>query len=129
MDIFLICSLCVCACVIMKLVEKDNKEMKTLIALALVIVIFSQVIESLTDGAKALKSMLDEIAMPEEYVEIMLKALGVSLVSKLASECCKDCGENAVSAQVELACRISLLAISLPLYKTALSIVIGLIDS
>lgn len=129
MDIFLICSLCVSACVIMKLLERDNKDMKMLIALAVVIVVFTETVAGLSDATKTLEAMLDEIEIPDEYIEIMLKALGISLVSRLAGECCKDCGENAVAAQVELVCRISLLVISLPLYKTVLKIVIGLINN
>ena len=64
MDIFLICSLCVSACVIMKLLERDNKDMKMLIALAVVIVVFTETVAGLSDATKTLEAMLDEIEIP-----------------------------------------------------------------
>lgn len=45
----------------------------------------------------------------------LLKAVGIALVGQIAMRLCKDAGENALSYVVELAARVGILAVSLPL--------------
>ena len=44
-----------------------------------------------------------------------MKSTGVALLCSLASEICKDTGENALSYGVELFCKCEIVAMSLPL--------------
>ncbi len=128
MDVILICSLAVVSAVVSKLLESD-KEMKFLLTLSAVIIIGTQCVASLSGATDAIEEFLKEIELSDEYVRIMLKALGICIVSKLCSDCCKDCGENALASQVELVCRVALVVVSLPLYKTVMKIALSLIDN
>lgn len=54
-------------------------------------------------------------ALTAEIVTALLKAVGISLIGQLAGRLCKDAGESALSYVVELAARVGILAVSLPL--------------
>lgn len=54
----------------------------------------------------------DEIS---EYMRIMLKALGLCLISKLCADICRDMGESAIGNGIELSCRLAILSLCLPL--------------
>ena len=62
----------------------------------------------------------------EEYAGIMFKALGVCILTQIACDACKDAGEASIATKLEIAGRVSILVISLPLFTRVLSIVSSL---
>ena len=55
-----------------------------------------------------------------EYAELILKALGVALLAHIASSVCRDCGEPNIASVVELAGKVEILLISLPMIERLL---------
>ena len=53
----------------------------------------------------------------QEYLGLLLKALGVSLTTSFASDLCRDAGETAIANGVELLGKCEILALSIPLIK------------
>ena len=54
-------------------------------------------------------------ALTTEVTAALFKAVGIALIGQIAGRLCKDAGENALSYVVELAARVGILAVSLPL--------------
>jgi len=75
-----------------------------------------------------IRGMLNLSSMPAEYAGVLFKALGVCLLTQIACDTCKDAGESAIAAKVEMAGRVLVLLISLPLFQQVLSIVYSLIN-
>ena len=53
----------------------------------------------------------------QNYITLLLKAVGVSLVASTASDVCRDCGETAIASKVELLGKCEILLLSLPLLE------------
>lgn len=66
-------------------------------------------------------SALISTAAPIQYAEVLIKALGVALLTYLGSEICRDCGESGIAAAVELAGKCEILLLSLPTVSSILS--------
>ena len=49
------------------------------------------------------------------YVEVLLKALGIAILTQYTAEICRECGENAAASGVELTGKIEILLLCLPL--------------
>lgn len=62
-----------------------------------------------------------------EYVGILFKSLGICFVVQIACDACRDLGESAIAAKVEMAGKISVLVLALPLFQRILAIVAQLI--
>ena len=62
---------------------------------------------------------LNNLAEPssKNYLTVLFKSVGISLVVSTASDICRDCGENAIAAKVELLGKCEILLLSLPLLK------------
>lgn len=58
----------------------------------------------------------------EVYYEIMLKGLGIAILSESASDICRDCGELSLATKVELASKIAMLLLSIPLLEAILDL-------
>ena len=59
-------------------------------------------------------------SMDSKYSEILLKALGISICTKLAKDVCADAGENAIAGKIEFCGKICMLLLSLPLFEELL---------
>ncbi len=51
---------------------------------------------------------------------LMLKALGIALVSKFCADICRDMGENALAGGVESAGRVAIFTLALPVLREIL---------
>ena len=60
-------------------------------------------------------SQLGENASIGGYVEVLLKALGIAILTQYTAEICRECGENAAASGVELTGKIEILLLCLPL--------------
>lgn len=66
--------------------------------------------------------------MENDYIKIGIKILGISIITQTASDVCKDCGEQALSTQVEFVGRIALIGISLPMIERLVELSVSLIS-
>lgn len=60
-----------------------------------------------------------------EYVGMLCKALGIVWLTHTSSELCKTVGETGLAGYMELAGRIELMALSLPLWKALLDLALS----
>ena len=54
------------------------------------------------------------------YAELLLKALGIAVLTQCCSELCRECGEGSAGSGVELIGKIEILLLSLPLINEIL---------
>ncbi|MDO4944112.1 MAG: SpoIIIAC/SpoIIIAD family protein [Ruminococcus sp.] len=123
MDIIMISGFCIISAVVCKILESTGREIKTVIILAAACVLLITTADALTDISAQIKNLFDQAELDEQYVKILFKGLGICYITKLTCDFCRDCGENALAGQAELAGKIALLVISLPLFSALIEIV------
>ena len=78
------------------------------------------------DGIAQVRDQLDAVLqnslLNSELVGVVFRCLGVCILTELASQSCRDSGEGAIAAKVELAGKIALLLMSLPLFLRLLDV-------
>ncbi|MBQ9079792.1 MAG: hypothetical protein IJY27_01855 [Clostridia bacterium] len=67
------------------------------------------------------KDLIAESAV-SQFDEILIKALGIALMTHVCAEICRDCGEGGVASCVELAGKCEILLLSLPLLSSILGV-------
>lgn len=87
----------------------------------------------LVAALSAIRPVLDTVSELTEaggvgglYGEVLLKALAVCYISQLATDTCKDAGETAIAGKLEMAGKIAILVISLPLFKSLVDMIVQL---
>ena len=61
------------------------------------------------------------------YIDLMFKILGISIVTQVVCDVCRDNGASALASQTETAAKILVLSLLLPLFQTVIGIVTGLV--
>lgn len=114
--------------VIAVLLRQYKPEYAALVSLGVGILIVAMLCSDLAPVFDEMKAMLDSANLSLEYIGILIKSLGVCYLTQLASDACRDAGETAIGSKVELAGKITVLSLGLPLFGKLLEIVRKLIS-
>lgn len=105
-------------------VGKPEFAMAVSLAACVLILIFAG--GTLTAVVKELKKLFSYISLPEGYLKILLKILGVAYLAEFGSALCKDAGQTAVSGQIELVGKLTILAIGMPVVTSLFETIAGM---
>ena len=109
------------------LLRRANGEFALFVSLAASLVILLAVVTSAQPLIGLVRELSDEAGTETSYIAILMKALAVCIITRLASECCRDSGEGAIASKIEFAGKTAILLVAVPLFKAILDTVKGLI--
>lgn len=72
--------------------------------------------------------MMNLSGIGKENVSILLKSLGIFIITQFAADICYDNSCSAIAAAVELAGRIGVLYLAMPMLETVARLAMGLIN-
>ena len=81
------------------------------------LIIFIMMLTKLTYIINIFNQISELTNVSKEYIKILLKITGITFICEIASDICKDCGCVAISNQVQIFGKISILVISLPIFS------------
>ena len=116
MEIWAITGIGTVAAAICILVKQYKPEFAMLVSLCSGILIFSLVILNLSPVLAQIQSYTAKASLDNEHFKILLKSLGVCYISSIASDTCKDAGQTAIAGKIELAAKVAVILLSLPLF-------------
>lgn len=127
MPILSIAGIAVVAAAIAVLMRQYRQEYAMLVGLAAGILIFLTVLLKAQPAFSELFTLLKGSGVATEYTAVLVKSLGVCLVTQLASDACRDAGETAIASKVELAGKFAVLLLALPVFSQIAKLAAGLI--
>ncbi|MCM1114423.1 MAG: stage III sporulation AC/AD family protein [Clostridium sp.] len=104
-----------------------NREFSFLLTVAASILLFGLIINDFFDVINSIDGLSSNLGNIKSYINLMIKILGIAIVSQFVIDLCKDSGENALASQTELASKIIILIMIMPLFNTVLNVVTGLL--
>lgn len=107
------------------LLRQYKPEYALMISLICSVLIFSAVIARLLPALDEISGMLADADIDSSYIAILLKAMGLCFVTQIASDSCRDAGESAIASRIDLAGRIALVLVALPLFRDIITIALG----
>ena len=115
-EILKICGVALLATFCAIILRTLKGEYAALVRVAGVVILFSAAVLS----ARSLFSDISDILYQknvEPYVTLLLKALGIGMITRICSDVCRDSGEESIGSGVELCGKISILALCIPTLK------------
>lgn len=102
--------------VMMAMLFKNTKnEYSFLISITACIFILLMGLSKIQVIVDAINKLQGYIQMNKAYVGILIKIIGITYVTEFSSSLCKDSGFSAISEQIELVGKLTILAISMPI--------------
>lgn len=109
------------------LLRNYRSEFSLLLVICVSIIIFMMISEDLHTIVMKFSEITEGVSGTRQYINLMLKVLGISLIAQLLSDLCRDSGESALATQAETAAKVIILIISFPLFESVIEIVTGLL--
>ena len=118
-NILRICGAALCAAALGAILRQTRPEFAVYVSAAGGILLLGAVMTAFSPTVSSLKSLLDKAGLGDCF-GVLLKALGITIAASSAADLCRDLGESALGAKVELAARAELLLLALPLLERLL---------
>jgi len=126
-EILQVAAIAVCGVITIAAVKVIKPEFAVYVCLATVIIMMLFSVEQLTAVFRFLKTVYDDMTYGREFFPILIKVLVVAYVADFTAQLCRDAGEAAVGNKVELAGKIIIFYLSLPILVSILQLVNSII--
>ncbi|MDD6489112.1 MAG: SpoIIIAC/SpoIIIAD family protein [Clostridia bacterium] len=127
MNVLSICGIAIIAAISAIALKKNAPETSVVIAISAGVIIFLFVLSDITPVINEVYKLVNNAGIDTDYGKVLLKTVGICLACQFTSDSCKDAGQSSLAARVELAGKISVLIISIPLFEKILNVATGLL--
>ena len=115
MDIFKIVAFVVATVILVIILNDTKKEMAVILSIVAGLVILTSVLLELEGVLKLLKNLINKAGVNSKYLEEFCKNI------------CIDSGQSALATKVELAGKISIAVLTIPIITTVVSVITELV--
>ncbi|MGI6011693.1 MAG: SpoIIIAC/SpoIIIAD family protein [Ruminococcus sp.] len=72
---------------------------------------------------ESIQSIRTSLPVDTAYLDVLLKMIGITYVGHFSSSLCKDAGYASIAAQIEIFCKMSMMAMAMPVLLTLLKVI------
>jgi len=123
MDIFRIAAIGLCGVILASIVKGYKPEFATYVVITTVMIIFTLIIFKLTVVFEFLSSIYNQISYGKTFFPIILKVLAVAYIADFTAQICRDAGESAIAGKVELAGKVMIFYLAVPVLKAVMELI------
>jgi len=117
----------VIVCILAVVIKQQKPEMGMAITIAAGAVMLAVIVSSLTPAMQSVEDIISG-TKAGEYLGVVLKALGVCVITGIGADICRDAGQSTIASHVETAGRVAMLILALPLLSSVLSAALEIIN-
>lgn len=96
-------------------VKKTNPELGMQVSIAAGVIVFCLVLGYLAQAVDFIKRFAEQYGALYQGTLVLLKVIGIAYLCEFGVQVLKDAGENALAVKVELAGKVIIFAVTLPL--------------
>lgn len=108
-------------------VRRQVPELALVLGVVTGVLILAGAVDALTRVREFLDRLTDLAGLSPAVLAPLLKTVGIAIVTRVASELCRDAGEGGIAAFAETAGAVAALCAALPLMQTVLDMLSGLL--
>lgn len=128
MEIFQLVGLGLTATFIIVVVRQAQaKEMALLISLVAGALMFLLLVDRIGAVVQVLSDLSDRAGINRFYLTTVLKIIGIAYVGEFGAQVCRDAGENAIASKVELATKVLIMVLAIPIIVAILESIVKLL--
>ncbi|MCT4596168.1 MAG: stage III sporulation protein AD [Anaeromicrobium sp.] len=127
MDIFKIVGVGIIATVLSMTFKKHKPEISLQISLVAGLVIFLFILSKLGTVLELLNMISKRLDIDIIYISTIFKIIGIAYIAEFGAQLCKDAGEGAIASKIELAGKVLIMVLAIPILVGLLNTIIQLI--
>lgn len=91
------------------------------------IIIFILLIDEITKVIQLLESIATRANLNVMYFQTILKIIGIAYIAEFGAQIAKDAGQAAIASKIELAGKVLILVLAIPIITAVVEIVLSLL--
>lgn len=107
---------CLLAAALVMTLRQMNPPAAALLCVAFGALVMGMLLPSLRAYIEQIGAFFDSLALDAQYYQVMLKAMGIVLVTQLAVQVCTDMDAPSVARRAEMCGRLALLGVAMPVF-------------
>ncbi len=127
MEILQVVALGLIVAVFAVLLRRERPEMAMILALGFGVIIFLMVLNKLGAIITVFQDVTRRAQVDELYLTTLLKILGIAYIAEFGAQVCRDSGEGTVANKIELAGKVLIMILALPIFVAILEAIMRLL--
>ncbi len=97
------------------ILKETRPEFTIFISLITGVIIFLALIPKLVYLLDVMRDLSQKVDIEIIYFSTILKIIGIAYIVEFGSQLCRDAGENSIAMKIEMAGKLSILVLSIPI--------------
>jgi stage III sporulation protein AD len=127
LEIVQIVGLALVAAVLVVVLRPLRPEMALLLSVAAGVVLFLLVVDKVAAVVGVMRELAGRAGVNVLYLGLILKIVGIAYIAEFGAQVCRDAGEGALAAKVELAGKVLVLVLAVPVLVAVLDTLLALL--
>lgn len=126
MGIYTIAGVLIAAALLAVVLRQYKAEYAVLVGISAAVFVMIAVLPQISNVISFIKTAAGAAPVLNERLSPLIKAVGVAVITELAADACRDAQENGMASKVELAGKVAILVLAIPLAKELLNLAASL---
>lgn len=118
-----------CEITVYIILRQYKPEFALLSQAASVVIILFMLTDEIKKAVESFSLFFGFLSSAEEYISVLLKILGISLVTQFTADMCRDSGESALASKVEFAGKVIIVAAALPVIEGLTGLITRMVEN
>ena len=127
MEIFKVLEVCLITAVICLILKQQKSEFALAVSILGGVLILIFLIKNIIAPITVLKEQIEGYGIHTAYFKTALKALGIGYITTFIADSCRDAGQASLASLAELAGKIAIFILSVPLIFSVMEAALGFI--
>ena len=126
MEIIQVVGLALIATVLILVIKEQKPMFAFLLAAATGVVIFMLLIGKIGAVIEVLKRLAENSGMESIYLKTVLKIIGIAYIAEFGAQIVRDAGQESIASKIELAGKVLILVLAIPIISIIIETVMKL---
>lgn len=127
MEIISIAALALIAVILLTILRQERPELALALSILVGVLIFFSVISKIGMVVSTMGSIANRAEVGTLHLSTLLRIVGVAYITEFAAQICRDANEGAVASKVELAGKVIIMVLAIPVVLVILDTVLNLL--
>ena len=105
------------------ILKENSKEVSIVLVIASSIVLFLASINYLTPIVSMVENIVSKTSIDSSYIIVILKVTGIAYLIEFGKDICIDAGQNSIANKMEIAGKIIIASLSVPVITSVFEVV------
>ncbi len=127
MEIIKIIGVCLLGTMIAVMLKEYKPVLSVCVCILTSATVLLYILAQISYTFDVIAQIASRLSIEDTYIKTIIRIIGISYLSRFASEVCRDAGQASVAQNVELCAKVLIVVTSIPVLSAVLNLLIGIL--